>query len=371
VTPVPETMMLGSSIGNYVVVGKIGQGGMGAVYRAVHHQLDRSMAVKVMLPRTAARRDGAVSLLNEARRAASVRHPGVVAIHDFGYLQDRIPYIMMEYLQGSSLAQQLRRVPAVPMGCALQIARAVASALHAVHEQGIVHRDLKPGNIFLLSQPVPPDDQRVKLLDFGLATSGVAGCTTAFARGSLVGTVPYMAPEQVRATAPVDRRADLYALGCVLYEMICGALPFSARHLEEVMTQHLHVQPVAPRVHDPEIPRALEALILWLLEKDASDRPATAAQLVAAIDELDASGMSAVPRSRAPVPEPYNGAARRPGSRCHRRTRARSLARHVIEIPAQGNTLNSEIGADSRSRRVGSVATESWAGSDAIQAARP
>jgi serine/threonine-protein kinase len=266
---------------------------MAAVYRAVHRTLGRSAAVKVLAPSTASIRELIARLYNEARSATSIRDPGVVEIYDVGVLPDQTAYILMEFLEGESLAGRLRRQDGVAGMRALQIIRAVSRTLHVAHEHGVVHRDLKPGNIFLVPDPEMPTGERVKLLDFGIAKrDGDAAQPRLTQTGAVIGTPPYMSPEQCRGSS-IDRRADIYALGCVLYELVCGRPPFTGAGAE-IIAQHLYVQPDPPRNRNARIPQTLEALILWLLQKDLRHRPATAADVVAAIDDLDVATLSDV-----------------------------------------------------------------------------
>jgi eukaryotic-like serine/threonine-protein kinase len=281
--------MLGTSIGNYQITAKIGEGGMGAVYRAVHSSLGRSAAVKVLLPEFSHNRDMVARFFNEAKAATAIRHSGIVEIYDFGFLPDQSAYIIMELLDGESLAARIRRDRRLDPARALQIIRSVARALHAAHEQGIVHRDLKPDNIFLVPDPEMPTGERVKLLDFGVAKLALApdsGETPRTRTGAVMGTPMYMAPEQCRGAGTVDRRADLYALGCILYELLCGRPPFLAEGTGDIIAHHLYFQPDPPSKHEPRIPEAVEMLVLKLLQKEPGFRPPTANHLAEAIDAL-------------------------------------------------------------------------------------
>jgi eukaryotic-like serine/threonine-protein kinase len=279
--------MLGVRIGNYTIVEKIGEGGMGTIYRAAHESLDRCAAVKMLSPGSSRDGEMVARLFNEARSATAIRHPGVIEVYDFGFLPDRTAYIIMELLEGESLAERLRRECGVPHHEALAIVRAVGRTLHAAHEHGIIHRDLKPENVFLVPDPEMAIGVRVKLLDFGIAKGADAPSHGALTEtGVVMGTPPYMSPEQCRGATTIDRRADLYGLGCVLYELLCGRPPFVGRSAAEVIAHHLYFRPRSPRTYDAQIPPALEALVLWLLQKNPQRRPATAAQVVAAIDEL-------------------------------------------------------------------------------------
>jgi eukaryotic-like serine/threonine-protein kinase len=287
---------LGVSVGNYKIVEQIGEGGMGAVYRAVHETLGRAAAVKMLLPATSNRHEMVARLFNEARSAAAIRDPGIVEIYDVGVLADQTAYIVMELLEGESLAARLHRERDLSYVRGLQIVRAVARTLHAAHQCGIVHRDLKPDNVFLVPDPEVAGGERVKLLDFGIAKAESDRAEHALTQtGMMIGTPPYMAPEQCRGTAPIDRRADLYALGCVLYKLVCGRPPFIAGGAGDIIAHHLYFAPDPPRRHGLPVPPALEALILWLLRKDPRDRPATAAHVVAAIDQLDVEALAEAP----------------------------------------------------------------------------
>ncbi len=286
--------MLGTNIGNYKVTATIGEGGMGAVYRMVHESLGRAAAVKVLLPAISSNRDIVTRFFNEARSAASIRHPGIVEVFDFGFLPDGQAYIIMEHLDGESLGNRLRRAGRMPHAAALQIMRLVARALHAAHERGIVHRDLKPDNIFLVPDPDMPTGERIKLLDFGIAKLGGDGLQAGLTQtGAVMGTPMYMAPEQCRGAGAVDRRADLYALGCILYEMLCGRPPFVAEGVGDLIARHQYFQPDPPRALDPGIAPPLEALVLSLLAKDPAHRPQTALALAEAIDQLGQTAASA------------------------------------------------------------------------------
>jgi serine/threonine protein kinase len=288
--------MLGRSLGNYGVVSKIGEGGMGVVYLAKHVTLGRRAAIKVLRPDLSSNQDIISRFFNEARAATAVRNPGIVEVYDFGFLEDRTAYIIMEYLDGESLASRIRRGRA-PIGATLTIVRAIARILQSAHEQGIVHRDLKPDNVFLVPDAELASGERVKLLDFGIAKLahglGNASHTTT---GTVMGTPTYMAPEQCRGAGAVDHRADLYSLGCLAYEMLCGQPPFVADGPGDVIARHLYFEPAPLRSHRSEIPPELEVIILRLLKKEPRDRYSNAAEFVRATDPL----MKGTPSAAAP-----------------------------------------------------------------------
>lgn len=280
--------MLGRSLGNYGVVSKIGEGGMGVVYLAQHITLGRKAAVKVLHPAMSSNQEIVGRFFNEARAATAIRNPGIVEVYDFGFLEDGTAYIIMEYLEGENLAARIRRGRST-IAMTLTIVRAIARALQAAHEQGVIHRDLKPENVFLTADSELPTGERVKLLDFGIAKLAYdVGGGSHTATGAVMGTPMYMSPEQCRNAGSVDHRADLYSLGCVAYEMLCGQPPFIANGTGELIAHHLYFEPSPLRRHHPEIPAELEDLVLRLLQKQPRARYSRAVDVIRAIDELAA-----------------------------------------------------------------------------------
>ena len=276
----------GDRVGRYQINRKLGQGSFGIVFEALDTNLDRLVAVKVLSPNHAIDPKIVRRFVQEGRAAARVNHPGIVTVLDCGE-ENGTAYIAMELLAGESLAQRLARSGALSLLDAMEVGRQVAAALHAAHELGVVHRDLKPDNIFLTPDPATASGERIKVLDFGLAKLRVvhdAGDHTQ--SNQAFGTPRYMAPEQARSAGDVDRRADIYALGCILFELVCGRSPFEGEMLE-LFEQHQRVR--APRAHDfvPQIPHGLDALIARMLEKPPSSRPATMAVVQR---ELQAAG---------------------------------------------------------------------------------
>ncbi|HEY6175421.1 MAG TPA: serine/threonine-protein kinase, partial [Kofleriaceae bacterium] len=293
--------MLGQTLGNYNVVSRIGEGGMGAVYLARHVTLGRPAAIKVLHPSLSSNEDMVNRFFNEARAATAVRNPGIVEVFDFGILDDGSAYLVMEYLEGESLGARIRR-GRLPVAATMTIVRAISRALGAAHEQGIVHRDLKPDNVFLVPDPDQPSGERVKLLDFGIAKlAPIPGDISQTRTGVLMGTPTYMAPEQCRGAGSVDHRADLYALGCVAYQMMCGQPPFVSDGAGDLIARHLYFAPQPLRSVRPEIPADVDDLVLWLLQKEPAARPASAADLVRAIDALAAGGVPGVMQTQPPT----------------------------------------------------------------------
>ena len=259
--------------GRYRVLGHLGSGGMGAVYRAEHVHMRKTVALKV-LHRELSRVDEVVARFErEAVAAGHIEHPNVVAASDFGKLDDGSFYLVLEYVDGESLRALIDKGP-LPHARTVEIARQTALALRAAHALGIVHRDLKPDNVMLVSDGSGAD--RVKVLDFGIARvtlPGSAPDTTNLTRaGVIMGTVAYMSPEQATGQE-VDGRTDLYALGVMLYEMIAGHPPFQAELLTQVLARQL-TEPPPPL--PPGTPSALSALVLDLMEKSANNRPESA-----------------------------------------------------------------------------------------------
>ena len=271
--------MIGTTLQNrYRLDAELGRGGMGVVYRAYDTLLDRAVAVKVLSEKGLGT-EGRARLLREARAAAQLNHPGIVSVYDAGEAEGA-PFIVMELVDGAPLHHRSPRAFDDIVLVALQI----CDALDHAHRHGIVHRDLKPENVLISTYQLPT----VKLTDFGLARSVASRLTT---EGSVTGTIYYLAPEQA-LNQPVDGRADLYALGVMLYEMTTGRLPFDADDPIAVIAQHLHAPVVPPSTYAPSIPPALDALIVRLMSKSPDDRPASAADVMQALDHLDEAALA-------------------------------------------------------------------------------
>jgi tetratricopeptide (TPR) repeat protein len=262
----------------YKLEAELGRGGMGIVFRASDLQLQRDVAVKV-LPSAAGSAQARERLLREARAAAALNHPGIVGVHDVGE-HHGIPFFVMELVDGTDLHE------AAPKGLdeIVRIASRICDALEHAHAHGVVHRDLKPENVLLSG---PAGRGSVKLADLGVAFRAEARRVTD--SGAIVGTVSYMAPEQAMGEA-VDGRADLYALGVMLYELVTGRLPFVGARPLEVVSQHVHAPVIPPRVIVPTLPPALDAAIVKLLAKQPAQRFASAAEARAALERSLVAG---------------------------------------------------------------------------------
>ena len=264
--------MIGTTLGSYRIVSEIGSGGMGVVYLAEHTLIGRKAAVKLL--RSDMPQEYVDRFFNEAKAAATLHHPGLVDVFDFGQNKDGSAFIVMEFLQGESLAQRLEREPRLPIAFGLAITRSVAMSLAVAHAQGIVHRDLKPANIFLLEDADAPMGVRTKVLDFGIAKlqrdRDVRSVKTQ--SGAVIGTPRYMSPEQCKNARDVDGRADIYSLGCILYEVLLGVAPYDYDSWAELVGAHIYETPPKPRDIDPKLAEDVETLLLKMLEKTPANR---------------------------------------------------------------------------------------------------
>jgi len=280
--------MIGQTLGHYRIVERVGEGGMGVVYRAHDIHLERDVALKVLLAGTVGDTDARQRFRHEARALSRLNHPNIATVHDFD-AQDGIDFLVMEYLPGGSLRDRLARGP-LPEGEALELGAQVADGLAAAHAAGVVHRDLKPANVQVLP------DGRVKVVDFGVAAllrQASAGADASTRAATVVqeaaGTLPYMAPEQVRAEA-CDARTDVWALGVLLYEATTGRRPFAATATTALVEEILRQAPAPPRQLRPDVSERLEDLLLKCLEKDADSRYQSARELATDLRRLQAGG---------------------------------------------------------------------------------
>jgi Tol biopolymer transport system component/tRNA A-37 threonylcarbamoyl transferase component Bud32 len=285
-------LAVGASIGPYEILGWLGAGGMGDVYRARDARLARDVAIKVIPEALAADASRVRRFEQEARAAGQLNHPGILAVYDIGR-HAAAPYIVSELLEGVSLRSRLKG-GALPLRKVVDYGRQIAEGLAAAHDKNIVHRDVKPDNLFLTS------DGRIKILDFGIAkltrpgdeTPQDAAVAAETEDGTVVGTAAYMSPEQVRGGA-VDARSDLFSLGTILYEMLTGGSPFTRETDAETMTAILKAD--APPL-PPDVPPALARIVARCLEKTREMRFQSARDLAFALEVLSESGAAAVPR---------------------------------------------------------------------------
>lgn len=284
----------GTTIGEYVVEGLIGVGGMGAVFKGRQPQIGKEVAVKVLLS-PPEDRETAERFLAEARAVNAIRHRGIIDIFSFGRLPSGQLYFVMELLQGRPFDALTSPAKPVPAEVALGWVEEICDALHAAHQCSVIHRDIKPSNLFLV-EPTHGAPY-VKLLDFGIAVRrGGPGDDQV-----VMGTPHYMPPEQ-SGGGPIGPAADVYALGCVLFELLTGTKAFEAPDPIDLMTQHV-VGPVPlPSQRTVHVPRQVDQLVAWALQKRAGDRPASAAQFGAACRAVRQGLMRA--RLAAPTPPP-------------------------------------------------------------------
>jgi tRNA A-37 threonylcarbamoyl transferase component Bud32 len=291
----------GSLVGEFRVEAKLGEGGMAAVFSAVHPVVGKRAAVKVISRRLCADQHAVERFVQEARTVHQIAHPNIVDTFGFGTLPDGRCYFLMEWLNGESLADRLRK-GSLGVFEALDILIQTAEALKAAHEAGVVHRDLKPDNVFVDESRTPPS---VKLLDFGIAKLAAADVTLPRTRsGTAMGTPGYMSPEQARGRN-VDGKTDVYALGCMTFEMVLGRLPFEGESAIDILAKHLAEPPPVPSALWREVPARFERLILSMLEKDPAARPAMG-EVLRTLVELRrgpiTDRMAPVPRWRARWP---------------------------------------------------------------------
>lgn len=283
----------------YEILEKIGEGGMAVVYRGRDHRLNRPVAIKVLHSHYARDPQFLARFQHEAEAAAILNHPNIVRVYDVG--QDGgTHYIVMEYVDGENLKALIHREAPMEIARAITIAEEVARGLAAAHQVGLVHRDIKPQNI-LISR----GEQRVQITDFGIARSHLSPSWTQ--TGITMGTADYISPEQAQGQKATPQ-SDLYALGVTLYEMLTGQLPFTGDNPVTIALHHVNTPPPAPRSINPHIPVGLEALLLRVLAKNPSERPASAEEMVQLLRTYQASAVQPTrlampaPRSTPPLP---------------------------------------------------------------------
>jgi eukaryotic-like serine/threonine-protein kinase len=337
--------------GRYKIVRPLADGGMGMVFLAEHWLIKRKVAIKILHADLATDTTMLRRFMNEAHAAGTLGHPHIVESTDMGFTKNHVPFIVFEYLEGLSLAEEITRVYRLPVTRALAIIDQIASALGAAHAAGIIHRDLKSDNIFLATR----GDQRdhVKVLDFGISRFASATDKTALG-GNLLGTPEFMAPEQVTAPDEIDHRADIYALGVLLFEMLTGNVPFVLEKQNDIDAAHALLARVVneppPALDINDVPRGLDALVATLLAKHPSDRYQTTAEVQRAIAEL-ALGAPATP---ARVDREIADISDQTISRT--RLTERELAREVKQLGRHWSLVDDELVLELHDRQLAKLA---------------
>ncbi len=277
--------LTGKTIGKYEIIEKLGRGGMAEVYKGYQKNLDRYVAIKLMHSFLISEQDFLKRFQQEARAMAALNHPNIVGVYDFDQYQEDTYYLVMEYVDGGTLKDKLETLTKnkerLPLETSIRIVREVADALAYAHRRNMIHRDIKPANIML-----DKDSGRALLTDFGIVKL-VGGQTMGYtATGALIGTPAYMSPEQALGQSG-DERADIYSLGVLLFQMMTGQLPYEADTPLAVVMKHVNSPTPLPVTFNPEIPDALQAVIVKAMAKIPDDRYATAAELAAALRQID------------------------------------------------------------------------------------
>jgi len=278
--PEGDDPLVGRLLGDsYEVTRVLGEGGMGRVYEARHRRLKgKRFAVKLLHPDLARQPEVVTRFQREAEAASGISHPNVVGVHDVGVTDDGQPYIVAELLSGEELGEYLERLGKLPSGDAVRIVRQICKALQAAHKTGVVHRDVKPENVFLTGDISRLDTMLVKVLDFGISKVASAGGESLTKTGMVMGTPDYMAPEQARGDK-VDARADVYAVGAILYRALTGKKPFEGLDPMATLTAVLVQEPGRPTTLNPTLPLALELVVQRAMAKNPADRYQTMAEL--------------------------------------------------------------------------------------------
>jgi serine/threonine-protein kinase len=285
----PLSELIGITLSNrYLVTRKVGQGGMGAVYEATHTLIGKRVAVKVLLEKYAQREAIVARLKQEAQLASSIGNEHIIDITDFGTTDDGRTFVVMEFLEGESLAECLARETRLGEKRILKICAQATAALAAAHAKGIVHRDIKPENLFLLRRK---DEDFVKVVDFGISKSLRASSEEEeqpklTQTGMVLGTPLYMSPEQARGDDMLDARVDVYALGVIMYEAATGRVPFIGNNYLSVISQVLNESPKPLRELRPELSEEFEAVVLRAMEKDRAERYSSANEMLADVTAL-------------------------------------------------------------------------------------
>jgi len=273
--------LVGVHLGPYEITEPLARGGMAEIYKGRHTRLERVVAIKVLPASLAVEEDFRQRFEREAQAVAGLRHPNIVQVYDFGDV-DGLYYMVMEFIDGESLAHVLKRKGKVPLEEAMPIIADLAAALDYAHERGLVHRDVKPSNILLQTIPGEVPKRRAILSDFGIAKIR-GGSSNQTRSGVLIGTLDYIAPEQIKSSGTVTKKADIYSVGIILYQMLTGELPFTGDNPGAVMLSHMQDVPPDPRLAHPDLPDEFTGVIDHALAKDPDERPESVRALISVL----------------------------------------------------------------------------------------
>lgn len=332
--------------GKYRILGKLGQGGMASVYKALHVGFDEVCALKVINLELASDPSLVKRFGQEAALTRKLQHPNAVRVEDIDQADDGRPFMVMEFIEGESLKDVIQHQAPLPAPRACRIAKQVAAALDAAHRLGMIHRDIKPGNILVTRltrrAAVASDaEELATVLDFGIAKIKeahlAAGGATLTRTGTSIGTPAYMSPEQAmgKTGEGLDGRADLYSLGVVMYEMLTGELPIQAESEVQMLIGQINTAPEPIRARRPELPEGIGAVVMRCLEKNPARRPASGAALIAQIESCERGGAAGTAPDEVPTvaterPVPLEAASPVPARRSSRFVRAAALVTLVV-----------------------------------------
>src|SRR5687768_9391837 len=308
-----DTIQPGQMLGPYRIINQVGRGGMATVYKAYQPSVDRYVAIKVLPSQLAESREFATRFQQEARIIAKLEHPHILPVFDYGE-SDGIAYFVMRYMDAGTLKEKMIEGRPLPLAEIDKLFTQLAGALSYAHGHGVVHRDLKPANVLIDSQG------NIFLTDFGIAKILESASPRLTQTDAIMGTPAYISPEQAQGQ-PVDQRSDIYSLGIILYEMVTGRVPFTADTPLAIILKHISDPMPLPSLLKPDIPAAIERVILKALAKEPEDRFATAAEFLSswkrALDEKDSvprvAKTIAVPASSPPMLRPVTQAAPKSG----------------------------------------------------------